>query len=154
MASLQSDKARSGSFLAHHHPHRLLNAAARFGVVALGSSSTRPHAAMPSSALLISPMNLQCSRSPWLSASSVVESANDVAPTPVRGRAAVVQQAYSERAACRDDRSARTASDPGIGSNKSQIIPQAALRLLPAGLGPRWGRRSDDAPLTFLCLSC
>src|ERR1700732_4690183 len=79
MASLQSDKARSGSFLAHHHPHRLLNAAARFGVVALGSSSTRPPAAMPSSALLISPINLQCSRSPWLSARSVVESANDVA---------------------------------------------------------------------------
>src|ERR1700722_232247 len=79
MASLQSDNARSGSFLAHHHPHRLLNAAARFCAVVLGSSSTRPHAAMPSSALLISPTNLQCSRSPWLSARSVLESADDVA---------------------------------------------------------------------------
>ncbi|MEI9925545.1 MAG: hypothetical protein WDN50_20720 [Bradyrhizobium sp.] len=63
MASLQSDKARSGSFLANHHPQRLPNATARLAAVSLGSLMTRSHAAMLSSALLTSPTNLQRSRS-------------------------------------------------------------------------------------------
>src|SRR5579859_7150663 len=63
MASLQSDSARSESFFAHHHPHRLLNAAARSCAFVFESLMTRSHDAIPSSALLSSPANLQRSRS-------------------------------------------------------------------------------------------
>src|ERR1700690_590103 len=79
MASLQSDNARSGSFFAHHHPQRLLNAVARFCAVTFASLITRSHAAMASSALLSSPTNLQRSRSLGLSASAGLQRANDIA---------------------------------------------------------------------------
>src|SRR3569832_1174171 len=63
MDSLQSVKARSESFFAHHHPQRLLKALARSCGDVLGSLTTRSQAAIPSSALLSSPANLQRRRS-------------------------------------------------------------------------------------------
>src|ERR1700722_1854720 len=78
IASLQSDNARSGSFLVHHHPQRLPNAMARLGALALGSLMTRSHAAMLSSALLTSPASLQRSRSLWLSARAGLVKTSDV----------------------------------------------------------------------------
>src|SRR6516165_8600580 len=79
MASLQSDSARSKSCLAHHHPHRLLNAAERSCAAVLGSSITRSHAAMLSLALANCPANLHRSRSASLSASARADKDIDAA---------------------------------------------------------------------------
>src|ERR1700755_2450222 len=73
MDSLQSVKARSESFLAHNQPHRLLKALARSCVASFESLTTRSQAAIPSSALLRSPANLQRSIS--------ICSAAEAAPT-------------------------------------------------------------------------
>src|ERR1700742_2608939 len=79
MASLQSDSARSGSFLAHHHPQRLLNATARLGPFISGSLSARSQAVMFRSALSIWPANLHCASSLSLSARAGPVMANNAA---------------------------------------------------------------------------
>src|SRR5580700_5221846 len=79
MDSVQSDKALSESFFAHHHPHRLLKAAARSCPVVFVPLIARSHAAMPSSALRRSPTNLQRSRSAWASADVELKNISDAA---------------------------------------------------------------------------
>src|SRR5579871_5353834 len=81
MASLQSDSARSESFFAHHHPQRLLNAAARSAAFVFESLTTRSHDAIPSSALLSSPTNLQRSELIWARASGELINVTDASKT-------------------------------------------------------------------------
>src|ERR1700743_1616580 len=84
MASLQSVRARSESFFAHHHPQRLLKALARSCVDTFESLTMRSQAEIPASALVSSPTNLQRSRSALSAAKAGPDSIKNVANAGAR----------------------------------------------------------------------
>src|SRR5579864_3458198 len=149
MASLQSDSARSESFFAHHHPQRLLNAAARSAAFVFESLTTRSHDAIPSPALLSSPTNLQRSRSVWARTSGELTNVTDAsnaarsnekrifppvvgAPSPIdraylRRRAAIPQDSSSTKRSCDRDVFSWNHSPGGFESHWIARLTEARL---------------------------